>query len=100
MSQNNFQGGYNRGGGGGRGGYGGGGGYNRGGDENHFGMRRDRRDSDRERGGHGGGRHGGGGHRQHEEFKEPTAGRFNNDVARLSLKAILSFQKRQQLVPG
>jgi len=35
-------------------------------------MRRDRRDSDRERGGHGGG---GGRHpnRQHEEFKEPTA---------------------------
>ena len=70
-------GGYNdrRGGGGGRGGYGGGGGYNRGGDENHFGMRRDRRDSDRERGGHGGG--GRGPPRQHEEFKEPTAGADN-----------------------
>ena len=38
-------------------------------------MRRDRRDSDRERGGgHGG--HGGGGrhHRPQEEFREATAG--------------------------
>jgi len=32
-------------------------------------MRRDRRDSDRERGGGGGGRH----QRQHEEFREATA---------------------------
>ena len=42
-------------------------------------MRRDRRDSDRERGGGGGGRHGGGGGgRQHEEFREATAGSYQH----------------------
>merc|ERR1712013_939566 len=68
---NDDRGGYRddrRGGGGGRGGYGGGGGY-RGGEENHsnFGMRRDRRDSDRERGGER--RRGG----PPEDFREATA---------------------------
>ena len=55
----------------GRGGYGGGGGGGyRGGEENHnnFGMRRDRRDSDRERPERG--RH----QRQPDEFREATAG--------------------------
>ena len=60
---------------GGRGGYGGGGGgggfRDRGGEENHnnFGMRRDRRDSDRERGPERR-------PRQQEEFREATAGRY------------------------
>ena len=37
-------------------------------------MRRDRRDSDRERGGGHGGHGGGGRHRPQEEFREATAG--------------------------
>ena len=58
------RGGYGGGGGGGGGGY-------RGGEENHnnFGMRRDRRDSDRERP-----ERGGRPHRGQEEFREATAG--------------------------
>jgi len=44
-------------------------------------MRRDRRDSDRERGGGGGGRH----HRQPEEFREPTA---EESAARPRLKLL------------
>ena len=79
QSTSNIAGGYRddrrggRGGGGGGGGYGGGGGgggyRDRGGEENHnnFGMRRDRRDSDRERGPERR-------PRAQEEFREATAG--------------------------
>ena len=75
-STSNIAGGYRDDRRGGRGGYGGGGGYrDRGGEENHnnFGMRRDRRDSDRERGPERR-------PRQQDEFREATAGKYKGEL--------------------